>query len=1472
MSARKTQTNLNDFLGVEEKTDSSKPNCNGHAMPCVLRVVVKDTPNKGRKFWSCPVPPPRSCKTFQWAPSHLDPDVVNGRTPTKSPINKSPSKGKQQTITNMAKKHAEKLSLSSSSTKKRLRFPPLNATNNSNNNGTENKLEAKVSPYFSNNDVSMSLSLSKKKKTTLPRPQSAKEMEQYLRKQRERKEAIERRKSLSSPTTTTTPTPLTTPNKNKPKMKQQQLHLKKQKPSFTSISNTSPDFSKKKKHSLSSLSSLSSSPFPKSQQQLQQFSQPQPTTWEQHLQQQQQQQQQQHSQISQQQQQPWSPQQQQQQPWSPQRSQQQQTNSQTWSNQQQTQPQQQDSSQQHQHSQISQQQLQQPPQTQNRKQQFPQKAQKQTQNQSKLRAKRKEMTTTTTATKTTAPAKKKAKGDVQPSIRGWSPSSEKKADGKEKSQKPVSAGGASPYLPDDHIIDSNSPDSREFHWIRNPKDAKKRPKGHPDYDPSTIFISSSDFARFTEAQQQYWKVKSKHWDSVVFFRLGNFYELYGKDADLGTKLFDFKLVVKPSQGWNFRQAGVPVGSIDIWVAKFVALGYKVVIVDEVETRVGANMRKKKASKNYKERNALKSVIERKITKILTKGTLVDEEMMRDHSSLYLLSVVERMEVPPDATWDAPKVPHFGVCFIDTASGDVHIGEFYDTNNRSSFETLLLRIKPAEVIYERGKWSKETELMIKSTIGGSVLNPRITPPKQKSPWTFDACLSVLQERQYFHPHFGQKGSQLNFDPQNSTEHWPDELKQIMDSNATIGLAALGGSIEYLHHLKLASEVFSMKKFHIYHADGSGVMRNYLVLDGKALINLEIFENNSNGGREGTLFGVLEHCCTSFGKRLLRRWVCMPLFAINEINERLDAVDDLNSNLIDTTAISDMLSGVCDLERALSSIHAGRAKIKQFVEVLQSFQTIWEIICTYFPLNTISSLKSPLLKRIVSVGEEFPDIRTTLSYFKEAFDWDHGMAANELIPRPGTNKGYDAAQGGVTEITNELEEYLNNKRGELGIEELVYTEVGKSRYIIGIDNKYVSSIQIPSEFEPLRHTSKQNRYTSPAIKQMLERLEEAEEFLSNYRKGLLRQYLKQMDKHYFLWAAVVRCTAQLDCLLSLSKASLGTSAASGEMCRPVFLPSDPSSSNPSQSNPFLTVTDLRHPCVVLEPGKTFIPNDVTVGGEGKASVLLVTGPNMGGKSTILRQVCIGAIMAQIGCFVPASSFVMSPADRIYTRIGANDDIIGGRSTFMVELQETANILHNTTEKSLVILDELGRGTSTFDGYSIAYAVLEWISKKIRCRTLFSTHYHLLTKEFKSNPNIDLYHMSCYVDEVRKDVTFLYKFMPGVCPKSYGMNVAKAAGVEQWVVDRAAAIANLFDKSVAGLANFKEIVQELALDTDFQEMETEEEEWYRDEEEVVLSEQQQQIFRDILVALNSNQSNPLMCYASLVPLWSQLKQPMS
>lgn len=509
-------------------------------------------------------------------------------------------------------------------------------------------------------------------------------------------------------------------------------------------------------------------------------------------------------------------------------------------------------------------------------------------------------------------------------------------------------------------------------------------------------------------------------------------------------------------------------------------------------------------------------------------------------------------------------------------------------------------------------------------------------------------------------------------------------------------------------------------------------------------------------------------------------------------RQNAVADLEQQDELRERLQQLLKKLPDLERLLSRVHVGSCKLADLLALLDAIEQVESVMRSLSASVDLSSLQSARLRRLLTVGQGFPELQPVLTAMQALFDRKKARDEGSVLPRPGAMPEYDAAIEEAKRCEALLQEelqaacdVLGAKAGKAGGVVFWHPNAGKERYQLQVPSNLAE--KVPSSWRLLSSTKNVRRYHSPGIKAPLQGWLEAEETQTQVLRNFFRTILQRLDGHNGVLSAGVATLAELDCLMSLHTARAGM----GEpMCRPEFVPL---SEAPDQ-RALLDFTGVRHPCMsgeglsaggssgggagsVAGGSTSFIPNDTRLGVAEEGSperIMLLTGPNMGGKSTLLRQTCVAVILAQLGGWVPAERCRLTPVDRIFTRIGANDNIMAGHSTFMVELKETAAILNKATPQSLVILDELGRGTSTFDGYAIAHAVLKHLAEVVRCRCMFATHYHLLTDEFERHLEVGNYNMACVVDEERHDVLFLYKLQRGVCSKSYGMNVAAMAGV--------------------------------------------------------------------------------------------------
>lgn len=867
---------------------------------------------------------------------------------------------------------------------------------------------------------------------------------------------------------------------------------------------------------------------------------------------------------------------------------------------------------------------------------------------------------------------------------------------------------------------TKEPEDR-YPWLANIRDKEKRLPGDPEYDPRTIFIPPMAWNKFSPFEKQYWEIKQNLWDTIVFFKKGKFYELYERDATIGHQEFDFKMTDRV----NMRMVGVPESSLDHWVNQFIAKQYKVARVDQMETNLGKEMRERQDKSGKK----ADKVISRELSCVLTAGTLVDGGMLQDDMAAYCVAIKESV---------VDDMPSFGIAFADTATGRFQLSGFVDDIDRTKFETFVAQIGPRELLLEKSHLSTKALRILKNNTSPTTIWTHLKPGSEF--WDADTSRRELKCGNYF------------ASPESEDGDWPEVLQQFKDDDLV--MSAVGALVSYLKFLQLERPLLSQRNFERY----SPIQKNgTLILDGQTLTNLEVFTNSSNGSSEATLFSLLNQCITPFGKRLFRQWVAHPLCDIERINERLDAVDMLNADSTVREQFSSQLVKMPDLERLISRIHAGACKPEDFVRVLEGFEQI------EYTMSLLSALKggNGIVDRLIS---SMPDLEEPLSYWKSAFDRRKAREEKLLIPEKGIEPEFDDSLNRLDGIKGQLGDLLNEKKAQLKCRGLKYTDVGKEIYQI----ETPKSVKVPSSWRQMSATKDVKRWYFPELTQLVRELQEAEELHSQLVREIASRLFKKFDVDYNTWLLAIKIIAQLDCLVSLAKAS----ASMGQpACRPQFF---------DEERSFVDFDELRHPCM-SNTVDDFIPNDIKLGGD-LAKINLLTGANAAGKSTVLRMSCVAVIMAQIGCYVPAVSARLTPVDRIMSRLGANDNIFAAQSTFFVELSETKKILSEATPRSLVILDELGRGTSSYDGVAVAQAVLHHVATHIGCVGFFATHYHSLATEFENHPEVQEKRMQIHVDEEERKVTFLYKLEDGVAEGSFGMHCAAMCGISNRVVERA------------------------------------------------------------------------------------------
>ncbi|KAF9485007.1 DNA mismatch repair protein Msh6 [Pholiota conissans] len=906
-----------------------------------------------------------------------------------------------------------------------------------------------------------------------------------------------------------------------------------------------------------------------------------------------------------------------------------------------------------------------------------------------------------------------------------------------------------------------------YGFLLDVKDKDGKKPGDPEYDPRTLYIPKGAWASFTPFEKQVLEIKQNHYDTILFFQKGKFFELYEDDARIGHQEFDLKLTNRV----KMCMVGVPEMSFNMWASKFLAKGYKVGRVEQAETALGAEMRmaaekeqgKGKPKGKAAAAGAQDKIVRRELNKVYTNGTLVDQEFLTDEQAGHCISIFEATASNEDGT-SLESEGKFGICVLDCSTSQFNLSYFEDDICRTRLETLMRQVCPKEILFKKGMLSSNTIRLLKAVLPSECL---WTPLRTVEGFTYE---ETIQELQRIYP-TQDPDEDINLDDE-SAESWlpesvPEQIREMRHDK--LAIEALGSMIWYLRQLNIDKDILSMKNFNIYDPIKRGMG---LVLDGQTLSHLEILLNNE-GTEEGSLLKLLGRCATPFGRRLFRIWLCMPLREASDINARLDAVQDILNHPTYEATFTQVAKGIPDLERIVSRIHAKTCKVRDFLKVLRAFEGLSKGMnklaeeAEDFESKTISGL-------LRGAPDLMPHVRNVQSMFQPVKE----EKTDELVPRDGKDERYDEVVEEIASLEKSLENELKKFEKSLDLK-LAYwhSAIGNKDIYLVETAASVNKNKLPSDWTKSGGTKAKTRYVVGSLQKRVRQLKEAQENRTAAIKAFKFRLYAEFDKDRAVWLRAVRVFAELDCLFSLAKSS----AAIGEpSCRPVFVDGDEA---------VLEFEELRHPTLCLSTDlRTFIPNDVKLGGDS-AKIVLLTGPNMAGKSTAMRMTATGVIMAQLGMLVPAKNARLSPVDMIITRMGAYDNMFSNASTFKVELDECCKILRNATPKSLVILDELGRGTSTFDGMAIASAVLHQLATHTIPLAFFATHYGSLTDDHAYHPNIRPMYMSTLVDDEKHELVFLYKLINGVAESSFGTHVANLAGVPLPVVERADVISQDF-----------------------------------------------------------------------------------
>ncbi|KAM5536095.1 hypothetical protein V8D89_010194 [Ganoderma adspersum] len=894
-----------------------------------------------------------------------------------------------------------------------------------------------------------------------------------------------------------------------------------------------------------------------------------------------------------------------------------------------------------------------------------------------------------------------------------------------------------------------------FRFLADVRDKDGLRPGEPGYDPRTLYIPKSAWNEFTPFEKQFWEIKQNHFDTILFFQKGKFLELYEEDARIGHQQFDLKL----TQRVKMSMVGVPEMSFNFWAAKFLAKGYKVGRVDQAETALGAEMRvaaNKKSKKPPAADKGKDKIVRRELNKVFTNGTLVDAELLTDDQAGHCVSIREE-----EGTETKDGKQTFGICVLDSATSEFNLSAFEDDVCRTRLETMMRQLRPKEIIFTKGNLSVSTTRLLKSILPGNCL---WTSLRDVEGLKFQETVKELKK---LYPS-SDDDDEMADNPHGLSSAVPEPIRQMLSQTGAI--EALGSMIWYLNTLNIDKDILSMKNFNVYDPMRRG---QGLVLDGQTLAHIEVLQN-SEGTEEGTLLKLLSRCVTPSGKRLFRIWLCMPLREVADINARLDAVQDLLDHPTFEGQFTAIAKGLPDLERIVSRIHAKNCKVKDFLKVLMAFKNLSKGLIEL--ADTADSFSS---RTITGLLRSAPDLAPNLKHIKSMFQTPEEKS-DELVPEDGKDEVYDEVMSEINELEEELKAALKSIRKKTGLDATYWhsAQGTKEIYLVQLQGK--EKEKAPKEWTLSGSIKNAKRFIVPALQLTIRKLKEARENRNTAIKDFKNRLYAEFDADRSVWLRAIRVLAELDCLFSLAKAS---SALGEPACRPELVEGDEA---------FIDFEELRHPALVASFSLKgdFIPNDVRLGGH-VGRIALLTGPNMGGKSTAMRMTATGIIMAQLGMLVPAKSARLCPVDSILTRMGAYDNMFSNASTFKVELDECCKILRDATPKSFVILDELGRGTSTYDGMAIAGAVLHQLATHTLSLSFFATHYGSLTDDYAYHPNVRNMHMETLVDDEKRELVFLYKLVDGVAGSSFGTHVANLAGVPLEVVERAEVVSKDFAK---------------------------------------------------------------------------------
>ena len=799
--------------------------------------------------------------------------------------------------------------------------------------------------------------------------------------------------------------------------------------------------------------------------------------------------------------------------------------------------------------------------------------------------------------------------------------------------------------------------------------------------------------KFSPMMQKYLETKEQYKDCILFYRLGDFYEMFFDDAITASRELELTLTGKDcGQEERAPMCGVPHHAAEMYISRLIAKGYKVAICEQLEDPKTA-----------------KGIVKRGVIRIVTPGTVVESNMLEERKNNFIMSIFK-------------SGIYFGISVCDITTGEFYAAEIKDNNNFPQLLDEIARYNPSE-------------LVVNSMMSDCI--EEMGKIKER----FECYITRFQDK-YFTSE--AENLLLRFNMQDTEQR---KIENIQEK--TLALSSINALVEYIEQTQMTS-LEHINKITIYQ------ISKYMSLDINARRNLEITEKMRDKSKKGTLLWVLDKTATSMGGRHLRRWLNDPLIDTKEINRRLNAVKELKDNIILRGDVIDNLKKVYDIERLAGKMAYGNANARDMITLKNSLSKLPDV------KQVLSSCTSEMLKELYENLDELKDIYELI---EKSIVEDPPMTVKEGgIIKLGYDEEIDKLKTAQTEGKNWLIQLEADEREKTGIKNL---KVGFNKvfgYYIEVTKSFLN--QVPDRYIRKQTLTNAERYITEELKNLENQILGAEEKVVTLEYDAFTKIREEIAKNIIRLQKSATAVSTLDVL-----ASFAGVAEDMNYCMPQV-----------DNSGVIDIQAGRHPVIekMLGPG-AFVENDTYLDKE-ENRLSIITGPNMAGKSTYMRQVALITLMAQVGSFVPATSARIGVVDKIFTRVGASDDLSMGQSTFMVEMMEVSTILKEATSNSLVILDEIGRGTSTYDGLSIAWAVAEYIADKEKCgaKTLFATHYHELTELEEKFDGIKNY--SVAVKEKGEDIIFLRKIVRGGTDESYGIHVAKLAGVPKAVTQKA------------------------------------------------------------------------------------------